>query len=130
VTAAHAEIENIHDLRSIIIDESRTVLVAEIELREEAITQELHDQISQRRDQILKLVSSDRREEENVKRYAITRSSIETVLTRTEQIIDELEAEIKQRLPRVEHITLEVQGIAQPPDNGEMASVQSHSDKV
>lgn len=115
--SAHAEIEKFHDLRSIIIDESRTVLVAEIELREEAITQELHGQISQRRDEILKTLPSDRRQEENSRKYATTRSSIETVLTRTEQIIDELEAEIKQRLPRVEHITLEVQGIAQAPDS-------------
>jgi len=118
VVAAH---EKFHDLRSIIIDESHTVLVAEIELREEAVTQELHGQISQRRDEILNMLPSDRRQEENSRKYATTRSSIETVLTRTEQIIDELEAEIKQRLPRVEHITLEVQGIAQAP-TGELTA--------
>ena len=115
VVAAHPEIESFHDLRSIIIDESRTVLVAEIELREEAIIRGLCGQISQRRDEILDIVPAKRRQQESTKNYATARSSIETVLIRTEQIIDELEAEIKQRLARVEHITLEVQGIAEAP---------------
>lgn len=116
VVAAHDELENLHDVRSIVIDESRTVLVAEIELREEAVTRGLCSQISERRDEILNTVPSVRRQEESVRDYATARSSIETVLTRTEQIVDEVEAEVKQRLARVEHITLEVQGIAEAPD--------------
>ena len=122
VATAHPEIENFHDLRSIIIDESRTVLVAEIELREEAIIRGLCGQISQRRDEILDLVPLVRRQQEPTRNYATARSSIETVLIRTEQIIDELETEIKQRLARVEHITLEVQGIAQDPQPDKAAN--------
>jgi len=116
VATSHPEIEDYHDLRSIIIDESRTVLVAEIELREEAVTRELHQQLTQRRDEILNALPSERRQDEGEKDYAITRSAIETVVIRTEQIIDEIEVEIKRRLPRVEHITLEVQGIARSRD--------------
>ncbi len=37
-------------------------------------------------------------------------------LQRTEEIIDELEAAIRRQLPRVSHITLEVEGISQPGD--------------
>jgi len=45
VVKKHPEVERYHDLRSIIIDEAHTVLIAEIELREEAIVADLYDRI-------------------------------------------------------------------------------------
>lgn len=114
VADAHNEVERCHDLRSIILDESHTVLVAEIELREEAIIPELHDKIEALREEILNAMSADKRQEKKSHCYAIARAAAVVTLQRTEQIIDELEAEVKQRLPRVSHITLEVEGITSP----------------
>ncbi len=42
VVVEHNEVETYHDLRSIIIDENNTVVVAEIEMREEAMMADLH----------------------------------------------------------------------------------------
>ncbi len=112
VVAAHPEVEGYHDLRSVIIDEEHTVLMAEIELREEAVTAELYDRIQLRCDAILESLPGQRAREERYRRWASARASVEAVIARTEKIIDEIEANIRQRLPRVGHITLEVEGVA------------------
>ena len=111
VVEAHPQVERYHDLRSLIIDENHTVLVAEIELREEALTAELYDRIQLRCDAILESLPGQRARDERYRRWASARASVETVIARTEQIIDEIEARIRQRLPRVRHITLEVEGV-------------------
>jgi zinc transporter 9 len=111
----HPEIERCHDLRSIIIDERHTVLVAEIELREEALVPDLYARIDAERTAILALVPHARREDEEIHRYAAARAAVQTTLARTEQIIDELEQRVRKQLPRVTHITIEVEGIAPPP---------------
>jgi cation diffusion facilitator family transporter len=114
VTDNHQEIERCHDLRSIILDENNTVLVAEIELREEAVIPELHERIEAMREEILESMPADKRQEKKARCYAAARAAAVVTLQRTEQIIDELEAEVKQRMPRVTHITLEVEGITSP----------------
>ncbi len=110
----HAEVECAHDLRSIMLDENSTVLVAEVELREEAIIPGLHEKIEQERDAILQRVPSERRELESVRCYAAARAAVQSTLGRAEQIIDELEAAVREKVPRVSHITLEVEGISTP----------------
>jgi zinc transporter 9 len=117
----HPEVERYHDLRSIIIDEAHTILVAEIELCEEALVPKLQQEFDQERDRILELIPSHRRSENRCRSYASARASVEITIKRTETIIDEIEAEIRARLPRVDHITLEVEGISEemhPPENG------------
>lgn len=108
----HPEVERYHDLRSIIMDEAHIILVAEIELCEEALVPNLQQEFKQERDRILELIPSHRRNEESCRSYASARASVEVTLKRAETIIDEIEAEIKARLPRVDHITLEVEGIS------------------
>jgi divalent metal cation (Fe/Co/Zn/Cd) transporter len=112
VIAEHNEVERFHDLRSIVVDEKSTVLVAEIELREEAIVPGLIQNIRLRRDSVLETLPQARREQEGVRDYVSSRAAVEATLTRTEEIVDELEAEIRRRAPQVCHITIEVQGIA------------------
>jgi len=114
IAQAHREVERCHDLRSIILDESNTLLVAEIELREEAVIPGLHEKIQAEREAILAQVPSERREEEKIQCYAAARAAVQVTLAHTEQIIDELEAAVKARAPRVKHITLEVEGITRP----------------
>ena len=112
VVQEHHEVERIHDLRSIVVDENNTILVAEIELREEAIVPGLQDRISQEQEQILEQIPSSRRHTEQVICYAKSRAAVQVTLARAEQIIDELEAAVRKIIPRVSHITLEVEGIS------------------
>jgi len=112
VVECHPEVERYHDLRSLVIDERHTVLVAEIELREEAMVPGLYDRIRLRCDQILESLPGRRAREERYRHWASARASVESVIARTEEIIDEIEARIRERLPRVSHITLEVEGVA------------------
>ncbi len=112
VVKKHPEVERYHDLRSIIIDESSTVLVAEIELREEAMVSGLAEQIEKRCDEINQSLPADKLKDESVQRYANSRAAVEAVIGRAEQIIDEIEAEIKLIAPQVAHITLEVEGVS------------------
>ncbi|MCP4126177.1 MAG: cation diffusion facilitator family transporter [Gammaproteobacteria bacterium] len=112
VVQEHKEVERIHDLRSIIVDENHTLLVAEIELREESIVPGLQEQISKTQKQILQQIPADRRHSEQVVCYANSRAAVQVTLARAEQIIDELEAAVREIVPRVSHITLEVEGIS------------------
>ncbi len=118
VAQGHREVERIHDLRSIIVDENHTVLVAEIELREEAIVPGLQGQIDQEQAKILQQIPSDRRDQTELICYAQSRAAVQVTLARVEQIIDELEAAVKELAPQVSHITLEVEGISDISLNG------------
>ncbi len=111
VVKGHPEIERYHDLRSIIIDEQHTVLIAEIELREEALSLGLYEKIQQRADEILDSLSDN--EQEQLHHFTTARAAVELVIARTEAIIDEIEQQIKAQIPRVGHITLEVEGVAE-----------------
>lgn len=60
VVASHPGVERYHDLRSIIIDDEHTVLVAEIELREEAIVAGLQDAIDRYQREYMGSLSAER----------------------------------------------------------------------
>ncbi len=116
VVARHPEVERYHDLRSILLDEEHTILVAELELREEMVTAGLFKRIEAERERILASVPHEKRGEPAIQQYAATRASVQITLARVEEIIDEIEAEIRQIAPQVTHITLETEGIAGKPD--------------
>ena len=107
------EIERYHDLRSAIVDDTHTVVVAEIEVREEVLMRKMRERIATHEQELLERVPEHRRTEAVVE-YAETRATIQATLEATEQLIDSLEAELKQRCPRVFHLTIEVEGIAEP----------------
>jgi cation diffusion facilitator family transporter len=125
VVEKHPEIERYHDLRSIIIDERHTVLIAEIELREEALSLGLYDKIQQRTEEILDSLSDT--QQEKLHKFTTARAAVELVIARTEAIIDEIEQQIKAQVPRVGHITLEVEGVA--PQTEEAADFAPHDQK-
>jgi zinc transporter 9 len=118
IVRGHPEVERYHDLRSIIIDNKNTVLVAEIELREEAIVAGLMERMLAYEGDYLSMLPGDRRNDEKVRDYCRTRAAALATLERTEIIIDELAAAIRHRLPRVQHVTLEVEGIVTAPGAG------------
>jgi cation diffusion facilitator family transporter len=77
VVREHSEVERYHDLRSIIVDENNTVLVAEIELREEAIVPGLRERINEGSKQILDQVPANRRSDPGIQDYAEVRAAVE-----------------------------------------------------
>ena len=113
ITESHQEVERFHDLRSVIVDDAHTVVVAEIELREEAMIATMRQRIEAHEKEILDHVPEARRNEK-VQEYAETRAVIQATLERTEEVIDGLEADLIQRCPQVSHLTVEVEGIAAP----------------
>lgn len=116
IVAEHPQIERYHDLRSVIVDNLHTVLVAEVELREEALLPELADRIKDYSEQ-LAASGSDKNPSEQFRDKALSRAAVEVTLQRTEEIVDEIELAVRKRCDRVSHITIEVQGIADEPDN-------------
>ncbi|MFC6979300.1 cation diffusion facilitator family transporter [Microbulbifer taiwanensis] len=107
----HPEIERFHDVRSIIVDEAHTVVVAEVELREERLVGDMRERIDAHERALLSRVPEERLNDQ-VREYAETRAVIQATLERTERVVDELERELKARCPRVFHLTVEVEGLA------------------
>ena len=118
VVASHREVERYHDLRSIILDDEHTILVAEIELREEAVTVTLLPRIARYEQQYLDMIPGGRRNDPKMQEYCRARAAAQATLERTETIIEELAATVKLQLPRIRHVTIEVEGIATPPEPG------------
>jgi len=112
IVADHPEVECYHDLRSIVIDDQHTLLVAEIEIREEAMLAMLAQRIDKHRKLLVNRVSDTIAGQEKMTHYIEMRSILEATLERTEEVVDELEATLREQLPRIGHLTLEVQGIA------------------
>jgi len=117
IVEGHSEVERYHDLRSIIIDDQHTLLVAEIELREEAVVAGLQLRMTEYEDDFLSLLPGMKHSDRRLRDYCHTRAAALATLERTEVIIDELAQAIRKRLPRVHHVTLEVEGLATVPDS-------------
>lgn len=117
VVRQHPEVERYHDLRSIVLDDNNTILVAEVELREETVISGLQYAIDKHERRMLDLVPKERSQKPSVREYIRNRAAVQATLERTEQIIEELVANIRSRLPRVSHVTIEVEGIATRPES-------------
>ena len=113
IVETHPEVERCHDVRSIVIDEHHTVLVAEVEVREEMMLAGLRQEINRHEQFLLERVAPDKRSDVALLEYIADRSVVEATLDRTEQIVDELEKALRERCPRVSHVTIEVQGIVE-----------------
>ena len=114
IAKSHSEVESYHDIRSIIIDEANTVLVAEIELREESMVSGMHQQIQKERELLLESIPSSKLDDQALNDYINSRAAIQATLTRTEQIVSELEKDLRTQVPSVSHVTIEVKGISSP----------------
>ena len=55
---------------------------------------------------------SMRQDDSALQEYIADRAAVQATLERTETLIDELERLMRERCPRVSHITIEVEGIA------------------
>lgn len=117
IVEQHSEVERYHDLRSIIIDDQHTILVAEIELREEAVVAGLQTRMTEFESGFLSVLPSGKSKNQQLRDYCHTRAAAQATLERIEIIIEEIAQTIKKRLPRVHHVTLEVEGIATTPES-------------
>ncbi len=115
IADSHREVERYHDLRSIIVDENHTVIVAEVELREEAMIPDLRARISNQEKELVETLSEEKRKDEGIRSYINARAAVEATLWRTEKVVDEIETQLRERCPQISHVTIEVEGIA-PPD--------------
>ena len=95
------------------IDEHHTVLVAEVEVREEMMLAGLRQEIDRHEQLLRERIAPDRRNDVALLEYIADRSVVEATLARTEHIIDELEQALRGRCPRVSHVTIEIQGIVE-----------------
>jgi len=114
ILQAHAGVESCHDLRSVVVDESNTVVVAEIELSEEALAHGLRERIAEIKKEIL---AGGGEGEGGRRGYAELRAPVQATLERAEEVIDEVERRLRAVCPRVAHVTMEVEGIARPCNN-------------
>lgn len=114
VVAAHPEVDRYHDLRSVIIDESHTVVVAEIELREEVMIAGMKERVKAHERDLLGQVPTERTKDSKLRDYIATRAVIQATLERAEEVIDELETDLRRKCPQISHLTVEVEGIAAP----------------
>lgn len=119
VVDKHPEISRYHDLRSIIFDEQNTILVAEIELKEEALAPGIADLIDKKRDAILEKLPAETRSDAATRDRAEDYAAVQTTLERTEEIIDAIEKELQETLPRISHVTIEVEGIGPMEDKAD-----------
>jgi len=117
IVKQHSEVERYHDLRSIIIDDQHTILVAEIELREEAVVAGLQARMAEYENKFLSVLPNEKCKDERLRDYCHTRAAAQATLERIEIIVEEIVQTIKKRLPRVHHVTLEVEGIATTPES-------------
>ena len=114
VVAAHHEVDRYHDLRSVIIDENHTVVVAEVELREEVMIAGMRQRIEAHERDLLARAPSERSHDPKLRDYVSTRAVIQATLERAEEVIDELEKDLRKKAPQISHVTIEVEGIAAP----------------
>jgi zinc transporter 9 len=94
-----------------VIDDKNTVVIAEVELREEAMMKGMRQRIVSEKNNLMSQTSADNRSDIALREYFSDRAAVQATLLRTEEIIDDLESKLRQLCPQVSHVTIEVQGI-------------------
>ena len=64
---------------------------------------------------LLAALPENRRDNPDLRGYITDRAAVQATLERSEELVDELEAQLKAMCPRVSHVTIEVQGIVDNP---------------
>jgi len=93
----HSEVELCHDVKSIVMDENNIILVAEVEVREEALMANIQADIEQEKLQLSE--SIELRDE---------RSAVFATVRRIDHIIEDLTRQLQQKHPEVQSVTIEV----------------------
>ena len=93
----HSEVELCHDVKSIVMDENNIILVAEVEVREEALMANIQADIEQEKVKI----------SENIE-LRDERSAVFATVRRIDHIIEDLTHQLQQKHPEVQSVTIEV----------------------
>jgi cation diffusion facilitator family transporter len=102
ICSEHNEVELCHDVKSIVMDENNIVLVAEVEVKEEALMDKIKLDIEHEKSQISE--NDEMRDE---------KSAVYATVRRIDHIIENLTNQLQQKHPQVRSVTIEV-GIYQP----------------
>jgi len=97
ICIVHNEVELCHDVKSIVMDENNIVLVAEVEVKEEALMDKIKLDIEQEKSQISE--NDDMRDE---------KSAVYATVRRIDHIIENLTNQLQQKHPQVQSVTIEI----------------------
>lgn len=97
ICKAHNEVELCHDVKSIVMDENNIILVAEVEVREEALIGNIQSDIEHVKANIA----------DNVE-FRDERSAVFATVRRIDHIIEDLTHQLQQKHPEVQSVTIEV----------------------
>ena len=97
ICSEHAEVELCHDVKSIVMDENNIILVAELEVREEALLDNIKVDIEQEK---LNIAEDDMMRDE--------KSAVFATVRRIDQIIENLTKQLQEEYPQVQSVTIEV----------------------
>jgi len=93
----HNEVELCHDVKSIIMDENNIVLVAEVEVREESLINNIQSDIEHVKANIAGDVE-----------FRDERSAVFATVRRIDHMIEDLTRQLQQQHPQVQSVTIEV----------------------
>ena len=93
----HNEVELCHDVKSIIMDENNIVLVAEVEVREESLINNIQSDIEHVKANIADDVE-----------FRDERSAVFATVRRIDHMIEDLTRQLQQQHPQVQSVTIEV----------------------
>jgi len=93
----HNEVELCHDVKSIIMDENNIVLVAEVEVREESLINNIQSDIEHVKANIAGDVE-----------FRDERSAVFATVRRIDHMIEDLTHQLQQQHPQVQSVTIEV----------------------
>ncbi|WP_210396654.1 cation diffusion facilitator family transporter [Motiliproteus sediminis] len=109
---ARRAVERCDHIHSIILDDHRTLVFAEIELQQEAMVSGLLTRISGAKKQLLQQLPQAQRGETRALAFVTARATVEATLTRAEAIILELEQSLREQMPQVAEVSIRVRGIS------------------
>ncbi len=97
ICSEHDEIELCHDVKSIVMDENNIILVAELEVREEALLDNIKVDIEQEK---LKIAEDDIIRDE--------KSAVFATVRRIDHIIENITKQLQEKYPQVQSVTIEI----------------------
>ncbi|MCS5592108.1 MAG: cation diffusion facilitator family transporter [Gammaproteobacteria bacterium] len=93
----HSEVELCHDVKSLVMDENNIILMAEVEVREEALINNIQSDIEHVKANIAENINL--RDE---------RSAVFATVRRIDHIVEDLSKQLQQKHPQVQSVTIEV----------------------
>jgi len=99
-------------VRSMILDDHRTVLFADIEVGQDSMVSGMLAHINATKKELLARVPESARGESRTLAFVTARATVESTMRRVEVIVTELEQSVRERVPQVAEVSIRVRGIS------------------